>query len=148
MNKELLSISAFMQIFMFFILLLLSAIFDYYIIFVIFLVVSALYWIYIITNPILCFYKHKSEVFVNISEFPMQDLGEDLNNFVNTYNEFYSSKNEFKVYFERSISKRNQIIARFESDNGNVKACTLNNLRLLEKYRDIAWYYKCDREYI
>lgn len=111
----------------------------------IFFAINVLFAIYLIANPVLGFYKHKTEVFVNISEFPMQDLGEDLNNFVNTYNEFYSSKNEFKVYFERSINKRNQIIARFESDNGSVKSCTLNNLRRLEKYRDIAWYYKCDR---
>lgn len=144
MNKVLLLVSVFMEVFMSLIFLGTAVLFQNIIIFVIFLVVSAIYWIYIITNPILCFYKHKSEVVLNISEFPMQDLGEDLNNFVNTYNEFYSSKNEFKVYFERSINKRNQIIARFESDNGSVKACTLNNLRLIEKYRDVSWYYKCD----
>lgn len=144
MNKELLWNGICMQIVMFFVVLFPSVTFEYYIIIIIFLVVSALYWIYIIANPVLGFYKHKTEVIVDISKFPMQDLGEDLNNFVNTYNEFYSSKNEFKVYFERSINKRNQIIARFESDNGSVKACTLNNLRLIEKYRDVSWYYKCD----
>lgn len=112
----------------------------------IFFAINALFIVYVIENPVLYFYKHKTEVIVDVSEFPMQDLGEDLNNFINTYNEFYSSKNQFKVYFERSINKRNQIIARLESDNGNVKACTLNNLRLLEKYQDIAWCYKCDIE--
>ena len=112
----------------------------------IFFAINVLFGIYLIANPVLGFYKYKTEVIVDVSEFPMQDLGEDLNNFINTYNDFYSNKNQFKVYFERSINKRNQIIARLESDNGKVKTCTLNNLRLLEKYQDIAWCYKCDIE--
>lgn len=92
------------------------------------------------SNPGWAYEDHKTEVKIDITEFPNQEVSEDIDKFFELCKNYEITQEDYHVYFEKSVKDSNVIFAIFETKDAK-EIVEIKNLYMLEYYRSKAWKY-------
>ena len=93
-----------------------------------------------ISNPGWAYEDFKTEVKIDINEFPNQKVSEDIDKFFELCKNYENIGKDYHIYFEKSVKDSNVIFAIFETED-NKEIVEIKNVYMLEYYRYKAWKY-------